>query len=510
MTNVTGTHASSARLQGESPTPGPLSPEAVGRIRRRLAQWAPADGGPPAQAVAALPCGTRALLLLAAAAQEADPAAGGAPTGPVLRAARTLGVPDEALEEAEQAGLVRGSAGRLRLSGQLAGSAVYLGASYACRREAHLLLAHVLDEDGERLGRLSHRALACDGPDAELAAALAGEARAEGGPAAVALERAAGLTADPRGRSALLVEAAEHARVSGRPQHAEALLARVRTLPADRVTRGRTCHVQGLVALGDGPVADARESLLLAAGLLAVRRPGEAFKARLAAGEAAWAMGDASAYREAVCPAGASEGTHTDDCCTAAASPGGMADYRSGMCAVLRGSANGFASGRAALRRVVAAAGAGAGAGEGAPCTEMARGDGPYGSAVSGWGAVEGDPEELPGTGAGEGAPCTEMARGDGPYGSAVSGWGAVEGTRRSCQGRAPGKGLRVPRSHRTAGGSAKPSLAGARWRDPQRNRSGWAPGRELCVPRSYRAAARSVSRPLAGAKRKTTRRGRP
>lgn len=319
--------------------------------------------------MAALPSGARVVLLLAAAAQEADPAAEGAPTGPVLRAARALGVPAQALERAESAGLVHGSAGGIRFDARLPRTAVYMGATYACRREAHQLLARVLEAEGERLDRLSHRALACDGPDAELSAALADAVRAEGAPLtpaarALALERAATLAAGPGGRAALLVEAAEQARAAGRPEHAQALLAQVRTLAADRVTRGRACRVQGLVALGDGPVADARESLLLAARLLARQQPDEAFKARLDAGEAAWAMGDASAYREAVCPdhancaadTGARPGGADPDACPAGPEPGELADYRSGMCAVLRGGAHGFDSGRAALRRVVAGA----------------------------------------------------------------------------------------------------------------------------------------------------------
>ncbi|MDG4866365.1 LuxR family transcriptional regulator, partial [Streptomyces sp. T-3] len=118
----------------------------------------------------------------AAAAREAVPAAEGAATGSVLRAARALGVRPELLEAAERAGLVHGSAEFIRFDTRLPGPAVYLGATYACRREAHLLVARVLDEDGERLERLSHRALACDGPDAELTAELAGVARAADSP----------------------------------------------------------------------------------------------------------------------------------------------------------------------------------------------------------------------------------------------------------------------------------------------------------------------------------------
>ncbi|NGO80151.1 ATP-binding protein, partial [Streptomyces sp. YC504] len=108
---------------------------------------------------------------------------------------------------------------------------------------------------------------------------------------------------DPRTAQALrLVEAAERARLEGRPDRAARLLAPVRRLELPDWVTGQVELVHGLLELGDGPIADARASLLLAARRLADRDPAQALRAHLAAAEASWAMGDAAAYREALAP----------------------------------------------------------------------------------------------------------------------------------------------------------------------------------------------------------------
>ncbi|MEV5322227.1 LuxR C-terminal-related transcriptional regulator [Streptomyces sp. NPDC052687] len=88
--------------------------------------------------------------------------------------------------------------------------------------------------------------------------------------------------------------------------------------PVDLV-RGRAEMVRGLAQLLDGPVADARASLLSAASLLGPVAPAQAVSAALAAADAAWAGGDLPALREALCGAGG------DD------------DYRVGLAALLDG-----------------------------------------------------------------------------------------------------------------------------------------------------------------------------
>ncbi|MGW5640806.1 hypothetical protein ACWEWQ_39760, partial [Streptomyces sp. NPDC003832] len=56
--------------------------------------------------------------------------------------------------------------------------------------------------------------------------------------------------------------------------------------------RGRSELARGRTQLADGPVDDARETLLLAASLLAAEEPEQAQSARLSAADAAWAAGD--------------------------------------------------------------------------------------------------------------------------------------------------------------------------------------------------------------------------
>ncbi|MEV1021508.1 helix-turn-helix transcriptional regulator [Streptomyces sp. NPDC050264] len=278
----------------------------------------------------------RHVLLLAAAAYESDPEGPRVDSGLVLRAAAAAGLGADALDAAERAGLERCPDGRLRLPGR---RAVYEAARPAHRRAAHRLLAEAAAGERQRAAGLLHRALSTPYPDSGTGAELAAAAQLSGpshGERATALAHAAALTPDPAVRAERLVAAADQARLAGRPHRSRELLDRVGELmPPDEV-RGSAALVRGLLALRDGPVADARASLLLAARLC----PGErALGARLAAAEAAWALGDAGAYREAV---GASR-----------AGTVGARDFGLGMAAAL---GDRYAAGRAVLRRVVAEA----------------------------------------------------------------------------------------------------------------------------------------------------------
>ncbi|MEU2243000.1 LuxR C-terminal-related transcriptional regulator [Streptomyces sp. NPDC018338] len=78
------------------------------------------------------------------------------------------------------------------------------------------------------------------------------------------------------------------------------------------VVRGRSQLVRGLAALGGGPVMDAHEALLQAAGFLRDRAPEEASDARFLAMEAAWAGGDISACLAALDSGTAPAGTERD------------------------------------------------------------------------------------------------------------------------------------------------------------------------------------------------------
>ncbi|MGP3638752.1 LuxR family transcriptional regulator, partial [Streptomyces sp. 24-1644] len=88
---------------------------------------------------------------------------------------------------------------------------------------------------------------------------------------------------------------------------------------------GLAAYVRGMLALRDGPAADAREALIAAAALLAAHDPRRTLDALLGAAEAAWAMGDALAYLDAM---NRIPGSPPDRA---------LAHYRAGMCAMLGG-----------------------------------------------------------------------------------------------------------------------------------------------------------------------------
>ncbi|MEU5952241.1 LuxR C-terminal-related transcriptional regulator [Streptomyces sp. NPDC047525] len=277
--------------------------------------------------IAALPADARALLLLAAAAGEHEPDGAGADLALLVRA----GADPSGLTPAEAAGAVVGAGGRVHFTHPLLRRAVLRRAPLARRRAAHARLAAVCRD---RLSCLVQLACAAGDHDAPLAGALAMEG-AEPRPHAersAALARAAALTADTTLRTDRLAAAAEASRLAGDPVRARALLARTAGAPA----HGGVHRVRGLLSLADGPAADAREELLTAALLLP---PEPARHALIGAAEAAWAMGDAAAYREAMARV------------PACADDPPLEAYRAGMCAVLAGRT---AEGHASLRRCLA------------------------------------------------------------------------------------------------------------------------------------------------------------
>ncbi|QES39708.1 LuxR family transcriptional regulator [Streptomyces venezuelae] len=274
-----------------------------------------------------LPGPARALLLLAAAAGEHEPDGAGADLALVLRA----GGDPAGLAPAEAAGVVVAAGGRLRFTHPLLRRAVLRRVAPDRRGAAHLRLAHACRD---RLPRLIQLACAADDHDARLAASLAAAAAAHRPHAerSAALARAAALTAAPETRTDRLADAAEAARLAGDPVRARALLSRAGTVPA----HGGVHRVRGLLALADGPADDARESLLTAAALLP---PARARRALIGAAEAAWSMGDAAAYRDAL--------TRLPPCDDDPL----LEAYRTGMCAVLAGHTT---EGHASLRRCLA------------------------------------------------------------------------------------------------------------------------------------------------------------
>ncbi|MEU8696800.1 LuxR family transcriptional regulator [Streptomyces sp. NPDC048680] len=310
-----------------------------------------------------LPPDTRTLLLLAAAAEEHEPEGAGADAALLLRAATSAGLGPAALDlalhtPAGTAGALQRAGNRVHFSHPLLRRAVLHRATPHRRRAAHGLLATLLTTGttGPRgrvrsggaptapgppaLAALVQRAGAADGPDAALADALEAAAvpprpHAE---RAAALDRAAMLSTDEALRADRFAAAAEHTRLAGDAGRARALLARV----AGRPPHGAAHRVRGLLALRDGPAADAREELLTAASLLAPHDPHRALDALLGAAEAAWATGDALGYLDAM---------------TRIAVPvpdRALAQYRDGMCAMLSGR---ITEGHALLRHCLDFAG---------------------------------------------------------------------------------------------------------------------------------------------------------
>ncbi|MEU5718996.1 LuxR family transcriptional regulator [Streptomyces sp. NPDC020403] len=276
-----------------------------------------------------LPPDTHTLLLLAAAAEEHEPEGAGTDAALLLRAGARAGLATAHLDRvlsapAGTAGALRRAGGRVHFSHPLLRRAVLHRAPPGRRRAAHELLAALLTGRGAPpLPALVQRACAAPGPDAALAgqleaAALAPRPHTE---RSAALAHAAALSTDDVQRAARFTAAADHARLAGDPGRARALLARAGAHTAGGVAP----YVRGMLTLGDGPAADAREALLAAAALLAPHDPRRALEALFGAADAAWDLGDAIAYLDAMTRI------------PVAAADRAMARYRAGMCAVLGG-----------------------------------------------------------------------------------------------------------------------------------------------------------------------------
>ena len=205
--------------------------------------------------VTAVPAEARAAMLAAAALADPTLALVGAATG---------GDGAAALGPAVEAELVTVGDGRIRFTHPLLAAAAYANAGPAERRDVHTALAaHVRPEE-----RARHLALAADGPNAEVSAALdeaAGLASARGAPgeAAELLERARQLT--PAGASAdalrRAVDAAGYHFEAGDARRARTLLdAAVAELPAG-VERARALIVLARVRSYDDDIRAAVELL---------------------------------------------------------------------------------------------------------------------------------------------------------------------------------------------------------------------------------------------------------
>jgi DNA-binding NarL/FixJ family response regulator len=240
---------SPAELAGGFGLPGVVS--LTGRIDDSLARQ-----------LDALPDQSRRLVQLAAADPSGDRSL-------VWRAARLLGIPDQAGAAAVEAGLVEFGAG-VWFRHPLARSAVYRSASFADRQQLHAALAETTDPVADPDRRAWHRAQAAAGPDEEVAAELersAGRARARGGLAAAAafLERSVLLTADPARHADRSLAAARASMQAGAFGKALELLAGAAAGPLDELASARAELLHGQITFASCLGGDALPLLFKAA-----------------------------------------------------------------------------------------------------------------------------------------------------------------------------------------------------------------------------------------------------
>ena len=181
-----------------------------------------------------LPQEVQTLLLVAAA-----DATGRVAT--VRQAAAALGADETAWVDAERSNLLTLTGDTVAVRHPLVRSAVYQAATSFEQRQVHRALAQAVGaEDPDRA--TWHRAAAADGPDRDVAAALADVAvRAEqrGGhlAAADAFERSAALTVNEADRATRLFGAARTAWAAGQAIRARALASSARELVVDPLQR---------------------------------------------------------------------------------------------------------------------------------------------------------------------------------------------------------------------------------------------------------------------------------
>jgi DNA-binding CsgD family transcriptional regulator/tetratricopeptide (TPR) repeat protein len=228
---------STAQLAGAEPLDEmlPPAPTVTRAFRRRLH---------------GLPEKTRQALLVVSASHSGE-------LETIEPALAALGLDLHALDDAEEAGLVRVNA-YAELSHPLLRSTIYHAGTAADRRAAHRALA-----EAERADRRAwHLAAAAPHADENAARALeetARTTRARGGygEAASAFERAAELTDEPSERVRRLREAANDFRFVGRFEQGLRLLDQALRATEDPVTRARIQHLRGVIEMWHGSARQA-------------------------------------------------------------------------------------------------------------------------------------------------------------------------------------------------------------------------------------------------------------
>ena len=160
----------------------------------------------------------------------------------------SLGVPADAWQPAQAAGLITVSGGSATFSHPLIRSAIYQAASPAARSAAHRALAAALQHQPER--QAWQLAAAATGPDEALAKRLesiAEEASAQSRfeTAAAAWQRAAELSTDPQAAAKLLAMAASATGWTGQVDRATSLATRALELTTEPAVRDRARGLLG-------------------------------------------------------------------------------------------------------------------------------------------------------------------------------------------------------------------------------------------------------------------------
>ncbi|RFS87574.1 helix-turn-helix transcriptional regulator [Actinomadura spongiicola] len=271
--NLTGLDPDDARLLMEERAPD-MPADRIDRLVEQaggnplaLVEFAAAGSGRLARVpeefartVRDLPEQVRLLLAVAAADGTAEP-------GVVVQAARGLGLPPDALEAAEETGLLVVTPTAIGFRHPLARAAAYQGVPVTRRIAVHRALAEAHARAGDADLRVRHLAAAALGTDETVGAELesaADDIAERSGPsvAAFAYERAARLAGDPEVRARRLVAAAEAELAAGRLSPARTLADEAaRTGDADD-TSARVDIVRAGVELEHG-VPEAAGRLLL-------------------------------------------------------------------------------------------------------------------------------------------------------------------------------------------------------------------------------------------------------
>jgi DNA-binding CsgD family transcriptional regulator len=225
--------------RGELPDAIPLSSRLQAAFRQRIE---------------ALPKSTQAALLIAAAEDGGELAV-------ILRAAGKLELPQDALDPAEEAGLIQTDDLRLTFRHPVVRSAAYGSTTLSQRRRVHGALAGAFPRGERAEAALWHRAMATLTADEEVAAELEASARRaerRGGhaSAATAFDRAAQLSDNASSRGRRFAAAAEAAWEAGQVDRARDLVDRALTL-VDRPQRARLLYLRGIIEGRSGRLEEA-------------------------------------------------------------------------------------------------------------------------------------------------------------------------------------------------------------------------------------------------------------